>query len=214
EPGAEPAVLLEPSPQPVEAFGHLLAGGVGEGLCPLVHLDTGDDSLRLEQFWKRRAVVRRLPDRLVEQDYAPDVLLDPLGREEQLPVCAPVLLSRLDADRVEALLDRSVGLVGREDPLPVGDDPDRSLVQLVLGHPFLRRFDRRKVSLRIRGYGGASLRRRPLLRVRSLRAAAPDSRRDPKGVAARFLPHVLQDAAAGGCLLTRSGDFGTGRVRK
>src|SRR5207237_5695773 len=63
-----------------------------------------------------------LPDRLVEQDDAADVLLDPVGGEEEIAVAAAGLLCRLDADRVETLLDRAVALVRGEDPLALGDD--------------------------------------------------------------------------------------------
>ena len=63
-----------------------------------------------------------LADRLVEEDHAADEVLGAVGREEQVAVGAPVLLGRLDADRVEALLDRPVALVGGEDALPRRDE--------------------------------------------------------------------------------------------
>ena len=71
----------------------------------------------------------------------PIVLLDPGRGEQELAVEAPVLLGRLDADRVEPLLDRPRALVRREDPLVVGDDRAGGLVQLVGRHqraPFIR----------------------------------------------------------------------------
>ena len=58
----------------------------------------------------------------------------PRGREEQVPVGAPVLLGRLDADRVEALLDRAGRLVGGQDPLVVRDDRAGGVVELLPGH--------------------------------------------------------------------------------
>ena len=48
-----------------------------------------------------------LADRLVVEDHAADVVGGALGREQQVAVGAPGLLGRLDADRVEALLDRA-----------------------------------------------------------------------------------------------------------
>src|SRR5205085_8787175 len=117
EPGAEVAVLLEPAAEAVEALGDRLAGRVRERLRALVDLDPGDDPAALEQLRERRAVGRGLPDRLVEEDDAADELLDSLGREEEIAVGAAVLLRRLEVDRVEALLDRAVALVGGEDAL-------------------------------------------------------------------------------------------------
>src|SRR5262249_41855418 len=75
-----------------------------------------------------------LADRLVEEDDAADELLRARRREEQVPVRAPVLLGGVDADRVEALLDRAVALVGGEDPFPLGDERARGLVQLGVRH--------------------------------------------------------------------------------
>ena len=53
-----------------------------------------------------------------------------------LAVRAPVLLGRLDADRVEALLDRAAALVRGEDPLALGDERLGGLMQLVLAHRY------------------------------------------------------------------------------
>src|SRR5581483_2681521 len=111
------AVLLEPAAEAVETLRDLLAGCVRERFRALVDLDPGDDPLPLEQPRERRPVVCVLADRLVEQDHAADVVGGALGREEHVAVGAPGVLRRLDADRVEALLDRSVALVGGEDPL-------------------------------------------------------------------------------------------------
>src|SRR6266568_4419426 len=134
EPGAELAVLLEPLAQAVEALGHRLALGVRERLRALVHLDAGDHALRREQLRERRPVVGALADRLVEEDDAADVLLGGRRGEEQVAVRAAVLLGRLDADRVEALLDRPAALVCGEDSLPLGDERGRGLVQLGVRH--------------------------------------------------------------------------------
>ena len=73
-----------------------------------VHLDPRDRRPSTARtLGERRAVVGRLADRLVVQDHAADELLHARGREEQLAVGAAALLGRLDADRVEALLDRA-----------------------------------------------------------------------------------------------------------
>src|SRR5690606_22543180 len=91
----------------------------------------------LEHLGQRRAVRRLLPDRLVVQDHAADVLLAAGRGEEHLAVGAAVLLGGLHLDRVEALLDRPRALVRREDPLAGGDQRlggRRELVTLVVGH--------------------------------------------------------------------------------
>ena len=59
----------------VEALGDLLAGEAGLVVRAGVHLDPGDDALRREQLGERRAVVRRLANRLVVQDHAADGVL-------------------------------------------------------------------------------------------------------------------------------------------
>src|SRR4029079_13774287 len=61
-------------------------------------------------------------------------LLDARRREEQVAVAPAGFLGRIDADRVEALLDRPVALVGGEDPFPLGDECARGLVQLGVRH--------------------------------------------------------------------------------
>ena len=84
-------------------------------LRALVDLDAGERARLLDQLDQRRAVLGVLPDGLVIENDAGDVLRHRLGRAEQkLAVVAPVVGGRLDADRVEALLDGAGGLVGRE----------------------------------------------------------------------------------------------------
>ena len=107
EAGAELVVLLEPLAQPVESLGHRLAGVERQRLRARVDLDPRHDALRGEQLGERRAVVGALPDRLVVEDHAADVLLHARRREEEVAVGAAGLLGRLDADRVEPLLDRA-----------------------------------------------------------------------------------------------------------
>jgi hypothetical protein len=107
---------------------------VRERLGALVDLDPRDHALRGEQLGERRAVVCLLADRLVEEDDAADELLDPRRREQQVAVGAPVLLGRLDADRVEALLDGAGALVRGEDPFPLGDERGCGLMELGVRH--------------------------------------------------------------------------------
>jgi hypothetical protein len=68
-------VLGAPRVQVVDALGHALAVGAEQGLDALVHLDARDDALGLHQLHQRRAVVRVLVQRLLEQDDTRDVLL-------------------------------------------------------------------------------------------------------------------------------------------
>src|SRR5207302_2816369 len=105
-----------------------------EGLRALVDLDARDDAPRFEQLRERRPVMTALADRLVVQDDAADVLLDARRREEHVSVRAARVLGRLEADRVETLLDRPGALVRSEDSLALGDERLRGLVQLVVGH--------------------------------------------------------------------------------
>src|SRR4029077_20877535 len=100
----------------------------------LVVLDARNDPFRREQLRERRPVVGLLADGLVEEDDPADVLLDARRGEEEVAVSAPVLLGRLDTDRVEALLDRARALVGGEDALPLGDERGGGLVQLGARH--------------------------------------------------------------------------------
>ena len=117
---SRPSVTVSPSAQ-------------RERLRARVDLDARDDPLRLEQLRERRPVGGALADRLVEEDHAADVLLDALGREEQLAVGAPVVLGRLDVDRVEALLDRA----GRSRPRPGSPCPSATSAFAVSASSFI-----------------------------------------------------------------------------
>ena len=97
-------------------------GAPASGFAPVSTLIPGMIPRLGEELRERRAVGRRLADRLVVEDHAADVLLEPGRREEHVAVGAPVLLGRLERDRVEALLDRAGALVGGQDPPVVGDD--------------------------------------------------------------------------------------------
>ena len=134
EPRAELTVVREPLAEPVESLGDRLAGEHRQRLRARVHLDARDDAHRGEQLGERRAVGRRLPDRLVEQDHAADVLGQPRRREEHLTVRAPVVLRGVEPDRVEPLLDRAGALVGREDALARCDQLRRGRAEYVGVH--------------------------------------------------------------------------------
>jgi hypothetical protein len=72
---AEAAVLDEPLAEAVETLGNHLVRGERQRLGALVDLDAGDDALVGEELRERRTVARLLPDRLVEEDHAADVVL-------------------------------------------------------------------------------------------------------------------------------------------
>jgi hypothetical protein len=117
EAGSKLAVLLEPATQSVETLRHLLVRRTGQLLRALVDLDPGDDTRPGQGGREGRALGRRLADRFVEEDDSADVVADRRRREEHVPVCAPVLLGRLDVDFREALFDRREALVGGENSL-------------------------------------------------------------------------------------------------
>ena len=110
-------VFRQPVGELVEADGDHFARAVRQRLGALVDLDAGDRARLLDDLDQRRAVLGLLPDGLVVEDHAGDVL-HALGRAEQhLAIVAAVVLGQFDADGVEALLDRAAGFVGREDAL-------------------------------------------------------------------------------------------------
>src|SRR5262249_25677693 len=125
EPRAPLPVLGEALPEPVETLGDRLVGEQRQWLGPRVHLDPGDRPRGLEDLDERYPVVGRLPDRLVEQDHAADVLAQTRRREEHLAVVSPRLLRGPDPDLVEPLLDRAGGLVRGEDALAGTDELER-----------------------------------------------------------------------------------------
>ena len=91
-----PRYSSQPLAQPVEALGHLLAGRAGEVLGAVSTLIPGMIPLVGEVLGERRAVGRGLAHRLVVEDHAADVLLEPRRREEHVAVGPPVLLGRLE----------------------------------------------------------------------------------------------------------------------
>ena len=128
--GAETAVFDEALAQTVEAFGDHLAGTERQRLGPLVDLDAGERAGLLDDLDERRAVLGLLADRLVVEDDAGDVFRHRLaGAEHHLAVVAAIVLGVLDADRVEALLDRARGLVGRQNAAPRRDHGFGDLVE-------------------------------------------------------------------------------------
>src|SRR5260370_39275937 len=128
--GAEAAVFGEPLAQPVEALGDDFAGTIRQRLGALVDLDAGQRAGALDHLDERRAVLRVLADGLVVEDDARDVAAHRLGRAKQkLAVVAPVVGGRLDADGVEALLDRAARFVGGQNAPARGYHGLRDLVQ-------------------------------------------------------------------------------------
>ena len=94
-------------------------GQFGSGLTPSSTLMPGQRAGLLDDVDQRGAVLALLPDRLVVQDDAGDVL-HALGRAEQhLAVVAPVVLGAFGVDGVEPLLDGAGRFVGGEDALAV-----------------------------------------------------------------------------------------------
>jgi hypothetical protein len=122
EPGAELAVLTQPVAQAVEALGDLLARRPRQRLGAGVHLDPRQNALAGEHLDQRRAVGGRLADRLVKEDHAADVRVDAGGRKKELAIGPAVVLGRLDADRLEPLLDGRRALVRRQDALALGNE--------------------------------------------------------------------------------------------
>jgi hypothetical protein len=93
------------------------------------------DSGLLDDLDERRAVLGVLPDGLVIEDDAGDVVAHRFGRAEQeLAVVAPVVLGAFGADGVEALLDGAARFVGCKNALAGSDHGGRDLVQLIEVH--------------------------------------------------------------------------------
>lgn len=68
------------------------------------NLDANDNATVFDEAGKDDAVVRFLVQRFVEEDDPADTVVDAVvGREEQLAVAPPVLLSVLNPDGIEAL---------------------------------------------------------------------------------------------------------------
>ena len=89
---AELAIFDEPLAQAVEAFGDDFAGTERQRLGALVDLDAGNRAGLLDELDQRRAVLGVLPDGLVVENDAGDVLRHRLGGAEQhFAVVAPVV---------------------------------------------------------------------------------------------------------------------------
>ena len=133
---AELAVFGAALAQPVEAFGDLLVGRSGERLGAGVDLDARQDAVAIEDLSEGAAVARLLPQRLVVEDDAAQVLLDAGRGEQQVTVGAPILFGGLQRDRVEALLDGPARFVGGEDALAGRHQlpGDRFQLGVVRGH--------------------------------------------------------------------------------
>ena len=108
EPRTETAIFGEPFAETVQSFRDHFAGMKRQRLEALVDLDAGKRPGLLDHLDQRRSVLGFLPDGLVEQDHAGNVVLHRLGRtEQQLAVIAAAVGRRLDADLFETLLNRT-----------------------------------------------------------------------------------------------------------
>ena len=77
---------------------------------------------------------RLLPQRLVVQNDAADELLLALGGKQHVAVGAAILLSGLQLDAVEALLDGAARLVGGKNTLALGYHRTCNCFQLLIIH--------------------------------------------------------------------------------
>ena len=132
---AQRIVLGATLTQAVEPLGDLLARRAGQRLGAGVDLDAGNDALIGEQQRERRFATRReLAQRLVIEDDARDEFVGAWRGEQQFAIGAAVLLGRLHADRIEALLDGAAALVGGQDSLALGDQCPGGFNEFVCGH--------------------------------------------------------------------------------
>src|SRR5690606_5647214 len=127
---AEIVVLLEPFTQAVEPFGYRLAGKTRQGLGALVDLDARHCARPVDDLDERRTILRLLADRLVIEDDAGDAVPHGfVGPEQHLAIVAAGLRRGFDADRIEALLDRTAAFVRSQDALAVGRHPSRNVLE-------------------------------------------------------------------------------------
>lgn len=93
--------------------GAFVVDGVPQRYDTGVDLDTGDDSLLVQQLDEAGAVVGLLVDGLVEQDDTGDGLAEGgAGGEQQLSVLPAVLFGVLGADVSQTFAHGAHGLVG------------------------------------------------------------------------------------------------------
>ena len=109
-------------------------GKPASGLAPVSTLMPGTMPSLRQVLRKRRAVLGLLPDGLVVQDHAADVVGRARRREQQLAVSAARFFGRLQLDAVEALLDRAAGLVCRQDALAFRDHRPRDRFEFTAIH--------------------------------------------------------------------------------
>ena len=129
EAGAEPAIFLKPLAQAVEAFGDDFVCTERQRLRALVDLDAGNGAGLLDQLDQRRAVSGVLADGLVEENDAGNVFRHLGAAEQHFAVVAARHRRRLDADRVEALLDGAGRFIGGQDAAAGRDHGRGDLVQ-------------------------------------------------------------------------------------
>ncbi len=134
EAGSELVVLDQPLAQSVESLGDRLVRKTGEGLGAHIDLDPRHDAEARQVFGERLAVAGLLPEGLIVQDDPGDRLRGARRGEQHLPVGPPLLFGRIELDRIEALLDRSGALVGRENTPVLGHHGVGNARQLAAVH--------------------------------------------------------------------------------
>jgi hypothetical protein len=125
-------VRLAPSGEVIQALGRSLAVGTRQELQAGIHLDPRHDALVLQNVDKLNPIVRGLVQRLLEHDGTRDVLAQSRSSVQQLPPVAPVLLGVLNADRVETLPGRCVGLIRGKDTLSASGNVLGRRAELIL----------------------------------------------------------------------------------
>lgn len=103
--------------EPVESLRDLIARRMRERDRAGVDLDAGNDALARDQIGQRCAVVASLAERFLLQDDAADERVEPRRPQQQVAVCAPVLVGRINADRHEPLGDHRAAFIGSQDAL-------------------------------------------------------------------------------------------------
>ena len=81
EPGALRLVGLQSLGESIKALGDEIAVGIGQRRRALVHLDARQNALAHQHFGQRRAIVRFLAERFLEQDEAGNEFAHASGRE-------------------------------------------------------------------------------------------------------------------------------------
>jgi hypothetical protein len=116
--------------EPVEAFGYRFIREMGHRLGTGVDLDPRDRARVADDVGEGRAVGSLLEQCFLIEDDAGDILAHRIVRAQQhLAIVAARVLGGLQADAVEALLDRCGRLVCSEQAPAIGDHGNRNVFQ-------------------------------------------------------------------------------------